>query len=81
MQKGCKKLTTHTVDTDGVVLAEASLSNTAPGELWFAFGLGTNFRYIYVDKMGATMTTTKYLTLPVLHAFTSCATVSSFAGR
>ena len=74
-------MTIRTVDTDVVVLAVASFIQNAPDELSFAFGVGTNFRYIAVHEMVATMNPTKCLTLPVLHAFTGCDTVSSFAGR
>ena len=81
VQKGCKKVTIRTVDTDVVVLAVASFSKIAPDELWVAFGVGSRFRYIAIHKMVTTMNPTQCLTLPVFHAFTGCDTVSSFAGR
>ncbi|KAK1888362.1 Fibrinogen-like protein 1, partial [Dissostichus eleginoides] len=81
VQKGCKKVTIRTVDTDVVVLAVASFSKIAPDELWVAFGVGSSFHYIAVHEIVATMNPTKCLTLPVLHAFTGCDTVSAFAGR
>ena len=81
IQKGCKKVTIRTVDTDVMVLDVASFSKTGPDERWVAFGVGTNYQYIAVHEMVATMTQTKCLSLPVLHAFTSCDTVSSFASR
>ncbi|KAK1887154.1 Peptidoglycan hydrolase FlgJ [Dissostichus eleginoides] len=81
VQKGCKKVTIRTVDTDVVVLAVASFSKIAPDELWVAFGVGSSFYYIAVHEIVATMNPTKCLTLPVLHAFTGCDTVSAFAGR
>ena len=81
VQKGCKKVTIRTVDTDVVVLAVASFSKAAPDELWIAFGVGSSFRYIAVHEMVATMSPTQCMTLPVFHAFTGCGTVSAFAGR
>ena len=59
----------------------ASFSKTAPSELWVVFGVRTNFRYVAALEMVATMNTTTYLTLPILHAFTGCDFVSSFSGR
>ena len=51
VQKGCKKVTIHTVDTDVVVLAVALFSKIAPDELWVAFGVGSRFWYIAIHKM------------------------------
>lgn len=81
VQKGRKKVTIRTVDTDVVVLAVASFSKIGPDELWIAFGVGSNFRYIAVHEMVSTMSPSECLTLPVFHAFTGCDTVSTFAGR
>ena len=81
MQKGCNKVDIRTVDTDVLVLDAASFSKTGPDERWVAFGVGTNYQYIAAHEMVATMTPTKYLSLPVLHAFTGCDTVSSFASK
>ena len=66
VQKGCNKVTICNVDTDVVILTVASFSKTAPDEHWVAFGVGTNFRYIDVHEMVATMTPTKCVTLQVL---------------
>jgi hypothetical protein len=81
VQKGCRKVTIRTVDTDVVVLAVASFSKIAPDELWVAFGVGSSFRYIPIHEVVAAMNPTNCLTLPVMHAFTGCDTVSAFAGR
>ncbi len=43
VQKGCRKVTIHTVDTDVVVLAVASFSKISLDELWVAFGVKSNF--------------------------------------
>lgn len=80
VQKGCKKVTIRTVDTDVVVLAVSTFKKTAPDELWIAFGVGSAFRYIAVHDMVTTMNEPTCLTLPVFHAFTGCDNVSSFAG-
>ena len=81
MQKGCKKVAIRTVDADVLVLDAASFSKTGPDERCVAFGVGTNYQYIAAHEMVATMTPTKCLSLPVLHAFTGCDTVSSFASK
>ena len=51
VQKGCRKVTKCTVDTDVVVLAVASFSKIAPDELWVAFGVKLSFRYIASHEM------------------------------
>ena len=81
VQKGYKKVTIRTVDTDVVILAIASFSNIAPEELWFAFGDDSCFRYIAIHEMVSAMKPTHCLTIPVFHAFTECDNISSFAGR
>ena len=70
VQKGCKKVTIRTVDTDVVVLALGSFSKIAPDQLWVAFGV----------RMVSTRNPTQCLTLPV-YTFTGCDTASAFAGR
>ena len=81
VQKGCKKVTIRSVDTDVVVLSVAFFNNIAPDELWLAFGVGSNFRYLAIHEIVASLTPTKCLTLPAFHAFTGCDTVSAFSGR
>ncbi len=46
VQKGCRKVTIRTVDTDVVVLAVASFSQISLDELWVAFGIKSNFQHI-----------------------------------
>ena len=41
----------HTVDTDVVVIAIAMFNQINPDELWLAFGVGSNFRYILVHEV------------------------------
>ena len=81
LQKGYKKVTIRTVDTDVMVLAIASFSKIAHEELWVAFGVGSCFRYIAIHEMVGAMKPTHCLTIPVFHAFTGCDNISSFAGR
>ena len=52
-----------------------------PDELWLAFGVGSNFRYIPVHEVVSGMDPRNCAVLPVFHAFTGCDTVSSFGGR
>ena len=80
VQKGCRKVTIHTVDIDVVVLAVGSFCMIARDELWVAFGVKSSIWYIAIDEMAATMTPTQCLTLPVFLAFTGCDTVSAFSG-
>ena len=81
VQKGYKKVTIRTVDTDMIVLVVVSFSKIAPDEFWVAFGVGSKFRYIPIHKMVSTINPTQCLTLPVFHTFTGCDTISAFAGR
>ena len=81
LQKGTRKVGIRTVDTDVVVLAEASFNNINPDELWIALGTGSSFRYIAVHELAASMNPRQCATLPIFHALTRCDTVSSFAGR
>ena len=81
VQKGCKKVTICTVDTDVVVLAVASFNKIAPDEPRVAFGAGSSFWYIAVPQIVAKMNPRQCLALPGFHAFTGCDTVSAFAGR
>ncbi len=80
-RKGFKKITLLTVDTDVVVLAIAHVSELGIEELWVAFGTGKNFRYIPAHEIAKSLGPDKSKALPVLHAFTGCDTVSTFATR
>ena len=81
VMKGHRKLCVRTVDTDVVVIAIAMFNEINPDELWLAFGVGSNFRYIPVHEVVSGMDPRNCAILPVLHAFTGCDTVSSFSGR
>ena len=81
VKKGHRKLCVRTVDTDDVVLAIAKFNQINPDELWLAFGLKSNFRYIPIHEIVGKMDPMTCKALPVIHAFTGCDTVSAFAGR
>lgn len=71
----------RTVDTDVVVLAVAVFQQLSIPELWIAFGVGRNVRYIAVHKLVAALGSDRSYALPFFHAFTGCDTVSCFAGH
>ena len=50
-------------------------------ELWIAFGVGKNFRYIRTHSIAMAMGPEKASALPFFHAVTGCDTVPAFAGR
>ena len=81
VQKGCKKVTIRTVDTDVVVLAVAMLRKISPEEMWIALGSGSNLRYVGVHQIVNKLGPGTCDALPFFHAFTGCDTVSAFAGR
>lgn len=64
-----------------MVLAIAHVSELGIEELWVAFGTGKNFRYIPAHEIAKSLGPDKSKALPVLHAFTGCDTVSTFATR
>ena len=45
----------RTVDTDVVILAISTFNEINPDELWLAFGTGSNFRYIPIHEVVASM--------------------------
>ena len=79
--EGHQKLILRTVDTDVVVLAIANMQKLNVSELWIAFGVGKNFRYIRAHSIAMAMGPEKASALPFFHAVTGCDTVSAFAGR
>lgn len=50
-------------------------------ELWVAFASGKSFSYLPAHEMTRALAPEKCIALPVLHAFSGCDTVSSFAGK
>jgi len=66
------------VDTDVVVLSVAAATKLCVEELWIAFGVGKNFRYIPVREIVKAIGPRN---LPMFHTCTRCDTVSAFATR
>ena len=76
VNKGYRKLSVRTVDTDIVILAIFMFNEIKLEELWLAFGTGSNFRYIPIHEVVVSMDPRVCTTLPMFHAFTGCDTVS-----
>lgn len=69
------------MDTDVVVLAISAAQSLDVSELWVAFGVGKNFRFIAAHHIARALGPEKCIALPMFHAFTGCDTVSFFGGR
>ena len=54
--RGLKKVWIRTVDTDVVVLAIACAKQLELQELWIAFGVGNNFRYLPLHNITNSLT-------------------------
>ena len=80
VQHNHSKITIRTVDTD-VVLAISAAQSLDVSELWVAFGVGKNFRFIAAHHIARALGPEKCIALPMFHAFTGCDTVSFFGGR
>lgn len=79
-RNGCKRALLRTVDTDVVVLAIACVNQLEVEEVWIAFGVGKNFRYLPAHDIAAHLGSLKSRCLPMFHSITGCDTVSSFGG-
>ena len=65
-----------------VVLAIFVAQTLAPeDELWLAFGIGKNFRYLAAHEIAAGLGPQRAKTLPIFHALTGCDAMSSFSGH
>jgi len=82
VQHGHHRILVRTVDTDVVVLA-VMVAERLPAikELWIAFGVGKNLRYIAAHQIAAHLGSEKSRALPMFHALTGCDTVSTFVGH
>ena len=78
-ERGFNKILVRTVYTDVIVLAAATVQELGMIEIWVAFGMGKDLRYVPVHEISASLDPRKSLALPVFHAFTGCDTVSHFA--
>ena len=79
--QGKRRISFRTVDTDVVVLAATFFSLMKPDEMWIAFSIGKNFRFIPIHKIVSLLTPKICYSLLAFHAFTGCDTASSFGGR
>ena len=81
VKQGCTKILIRTVDTDVLVLAVTAAQRLDIAELWVAFGVGRNFRYLLAHQMANALGPECSVDLPMFHAFTGCDTVLFFNGR
>ena len=81
VQGGLTKVLLRTVDTDVVVIAIAVSQTLSTSELWIAFGVGKNLRFLPVHEIASSLGPEKSKALPMFHAITGCDTVSSFSGK
>ena len=80
-KKGIDRVMIRTTDTDVVVLAIANMYTIPVSEIWVAFGVGKNFRYIPAHLIATQLGERRSRALPFFHAMTGCDTVSFFAGK
>ena len=75
VQRGLTKVLLQTVDTDVVVIAIAVSQTLSTSELWIAFGVGKNLRFLPVHEIASSLGPEKSKALPMFHAITGCDTV------
>ena len=80
VKAGYNKVLIHTVDTDVVVLAVASVQQLSGVELCIAFGTGKSLLSLPVHELVHALGPQQCIALPMFHAFTGCDTVSFFFG-
>ena len=80
-EKGHRKITLKTVDTDVVVIALSQFHKLEIEELWIEFGTGTNLHWLPIHEYANNLGESTCQAMPVWFAFTGCDTVSSFFGR
>lgn len=75
----------RTVDTDVVVILVGKFydlkSINHNLQIWVAFGMGKNFRYLSINRICEALGEKKSRALPVFHAFSGCDTTSAFNGK
>ena len=80
-----KTVLVRTVDTDVLVILVGKLHDLKEVQpeldLWLAFGMGRNFRFISVNSICAILGKPRSTSLPVFHALTGCDTTSGFFGK
>ena len=74
LQQGMRKIEVRTVDTDVVVIlvgAFRALSGIQPlADIWVAFGMGKNYRFLSINAICDSLGEPKAQALPVFHALT-----------
>ena len=79
---GHKKVLIIANDSDIVVLGVRAFALISSlDELWIAYSMGANRRYVAIHEVVASIGQTRSLGLPGFHAFTGCDTTSSFFGK
>ena len=85
LQQGMKTIEVRTVDTDVVVILVGvfyDLHAIQPlADIWIAFGVGKNYRFLTVNAISHTLGEPKSRALPVFHALSGCDTTSAFKGK
>jgi hypothetical protein len=80
-----KTILVRTVDTDVLVILVGQIHNLKviqpELDLWLAFGMGRNFRFISVNSICDVLGEPRSTSLPVFHALTGCDTTSCFFGK
>lgn len=75
----------RTVDTDVVVILVGKFADmlevNSAADVWVAFGMGRNFRYLSVNAISASLGIERSRSLPVFHALTGSDTTSTFYGK
>ncbi len=81
----CNKVIVRTVDTDVLVILVGKFHDfhdvNPESDVWVAFGMGRNFRFLSVNAISASLGVPRSRSLPVFHALTGCDTNSTFFGK
>ncbi|KAK4318609.1 hypothetical protein Pmani_010400 [Petrolisthes manimaculis] len=81
VEKSYGKIMLRTVDTNVVVLAVSAVVLLENTQMWIALGTGKHLIYIPAHQIATSLGAEKARALLMFHAFISCDTVSSFAGK
>ena len=79
--RGCKKITIITVDTDVLVIALHHFFTLWLDKLWVEIGVGQHRRWLPIHIYAAILKEEICRALPFWFTVTGCDTVSMFAGR
>ena len=64
-----------------MVIAISTFQQLSIYELWIAFGIGNNFRYVLIHDIVKYLRPARSESLTAFHAFTVCDQTPSFSGR